>query len=151
MAAEQSGPEFVGQFDIREQTYLRGQFGACRLELLARSRSNPSIVLLKWQPLLRRSQVAPAPLFDAPSHASYVLDMRLIDSPLPAAPREPDPGNSPAPSDGGPPRTGDALRRVDSTEALHAQFSAHFPGVVIQAPRQSLIGRIFRRLMPGGF
>lgn len=116
-----TGVRFEGDFTAQEREFLGGQFGGCTFDLVARSRQQPGLALVRWSPVgaVARRGGTPGPLFAPPAEAHYVLDT--------GGPSEP------------------RLDRMDHTRDLEATFPGHFPGVEIRASLWARLTRSLRR------
>lgn len=100
-------PSYSGALAAAERAYLDTCFGACTIELVARSRHDTGLALIHWQ--AGAAMVAGGrPLSTAPTAAYYVLDG----------------------SGAGAPR----LERIDDSRQLEARYADHFPPIRIRRP-----------------
>ncbi len=68
-----SSVELVGEFERAETGFLRDSFDHCRIELLARSKLDPAIALLRWSPRVAGSDQRVTDRRRVPPAAYYVL------------------------------------------------------------------------------
>jgi hypothetical protein len=125
---------FEGAFEEAERSYLASEFGSCRLDLVARSTSDPHVSLVRWQadsaPGPRRG---PSPLFAPPQRAYYVLSM--AGGAAVTAARWRDPAMH--------------LERIDDSGTLATRYPGHFPEGLIERSWHERVRGAWRRVLRG--